>query len=300
MTKEEFLELQKHSQPIDIGKVCEYPVLKKVSYLMHAHDVSFDTIAVVAKELGVDNVKDENSMVSHDAYRRMKESLLENKQKKSLLSLKEKVFAYIEEQGEGFTFSTKDLLNFFTRAQSYRALSALVREGKIIKTIIRGIYYYPEKDRREGKSFFSGAKTAPGSSLANALARKYGWEIRMSSDTAEVWSAFTSFDTCDTYYYSTGPSKIYIEENDIKFVLIHVDNIEDVYMRRNQIALSLIPHNVVLSLILEFNIAYDDLVKVAKENDLYVFDDRWDIVDEKISKKLRELLEERYLFTQKN
>ena len=290
MTKEEFLELQKHAKPIDIGKVCEYPVFKKVSYLMRSHDVAFETIAALAKELGIDNVKDENSMISYDEYRRMKKSLLENKQKKSLLSLKEKVLAYIEEQGEGFTFSAKDLLNSFTRAQSYKALSALVKEGKIIKTLIRGIYYYPEKDRREGKSFFSGAKTVPGSSLANTLARQYGWEIHVSVDTAEVWSAFSSFDTCDTYYYSTGPSKVYILKDDTKLVLTQVDKIEDVRMKRNHKPSFLIPHNIALSLILEFNIAYDELVKVAKENDLYVFDDRWDVVDEEVIEKLRGLL----------
>jgi len=49
------LELQKDAKPIDLGKVCEYPTLKTVSYLMHIYDVSFDTIDALAKELGINN-----------------------------------------------------------------------------------------------------------------------------------------------------------------------------------------------------------------------------------------------------
>ncbi len=80
MTKEEFLELQKdygRGKRINIGIVCKLPVSKKISYLMRTYNVSFDTITVLAKELNIDLLKDENSMVSNEEYRKMKEILVE-------------------------------------------------------------------------------------------------------------------------------------------------------------------------------------------------------------------------------
>jgi hypothetical protein len=74
MTKEGFIELQKMGKPMRLDQL-GYPIKKPVSSLMRVHEVTFDTIAVLAKEHGIDNIKDENSMLPQHTYRKINELL---------------------------------------------------------------------------------------------------------------------------------------------------------------------------------------------------------------------------------
>ena len=71
MTKEEFLELQIGANPIDIGKVCEYPVTKKVSYLIQKYSISLETINTIATSLEIKNIKTEKSIISVSTYKKI-------------------------------------------------------------------------------------------------------------------------------------------------------------------------------------------------------------------------------------
>ena len=109
----------------------------------------------------------------------------------------------------GSVFVATDFADISDRAKIGVCLNRLEEEG-IIKRILRGVYYKPEYNK------FLGEYVAPNpDSVANAIARNYGWTIVSCGDTALNMLGLSTQVPAVWSYVSDGPYKEYSYDNTI-------------------------------------------------------------------------------------
>ncbi len=93
-------------------------------------------------------------------------------------SVKDKILARIYGRGRGSVISASDFLTEFKRDDIDKALSELCKAGTI-KRVMNGIYLYPE-----WSELLQQYLSPNPDKIAHALARKYGWHIQPTGNTA--------------------------------------------------------------------------------------------------------------------
>jgi Family of unknown function (DUF6088) len=115
----------------------------------------------------------------------------------------EQGFFFIAGHGRGWAFSSRDLMERFSRQQADNLLSDLTALGKI-RRVARGIYDYPKY------SEFLGKELSPDiDQVARAYARKFNWRIEISGDSALNYFGISTQVPGTYTYLSDGPSKSY-------------------------------------------------------------------------------------------
>ena len=118
-------------------------------------------------------------------------------------SIENKVINRIYGNGRGWSFSKKDFLDLADDGAIRLSLMRLTERGTI-RRVIRGIYDYPR--------FSELLQETMGSDLdqiAHALARKFGWRIQVSGNTALNLLGLSTQVPAQAVYLSDGPSKTY-------------------------------------------------------------------------------------------
>lgn len=129
-------------------------------------------------------------------------------------------FFFIAGHGRGWGFSSRDLMQKFTRQQADNLLSDLSAQGKI-RRIARGMYDYPKY------SEFLGKELSPDiDQVARAYARKFNWRIEISGDSALNYFGLSTQVPGTYIYLSDGASKSYdIMGTTLKFKKSQLKNI---------------------------------------------------------------------------
>lgn len=129
-------------------------------------------------------------------------------------------FFFIAGHGRGWSFSSRDLMQKFTRQQADNLLSDLSAQGKI-RRIVRGMYDYPKY------SEFLGKELSPDiDQVARAYARKFNWRIEISGDSALNYFGLSTQVPGTYIYLSDGASKSYdIMGTTLKFKKSQLKNI---------------------------------------------------------------------------
>ncbi|WP_325147995.1 DUF6088 family protein [Francisella hispaniensis] len=94
------------------------------------------------------------------------------------MKLYESMFYYIAGHGRGWSFSPRDLLHKYTRQEIDSTLIELVKKNKI-RRIARGLYDYPRYSELLKQNLSPDIEK-----VAQAIARKFNWDIEVSGDTA--------------------------------------------------------------------------------------------------------------------
>ena len=118
-------------------------------------------------------------------------------------SIENKIKYSIYGNGRGWTFSKKDFSDLGRHKTIDTILSRLCAEG-FIRRVIPGIYDYPkfgELLRRELSPDID--------QVARALARKFGWSIQVSGNTALNVLGLSTQVPAKYLYYSSGRSRTY-------------------------------------------------------------------------------------------
>jgi hypothetical protein len=122
---------------------------------------------------------------------------------KPMQSIDSKVVNRIYGKQRGWAFSKIDFADLGSDAAIRKALSRLEARGTI-RRVIRGVYDYPQ--------FSSLLKEPMGTNLnelANALARRSGWRIQASENTALNLLGLSTQVPAQSVYLSDGPTKTY-------------------------------------------------------------------------------------------
>lgn len=129
-------------------------------------------------------------------------------------------FFFIAGHGRGWSFSSRDLMQKFTRQQADNLLSDLSAQGKI-RRIACGMYDYPKY------SEFLGKELSPDiDQVARAYARKFNWRIEISGDSALNYFGLSTQVPGTYIYLSDGTSKSYdIMGTTLKFKKSQLKNI---------------------------------------------------------------------------
>jgi hypothetical protein len=118
-------------------------------------------------------------------------------------SLENTVISRIYGRGRGWAFSKKDFSTLGEGGSIDRALSRMAEKG-LIRRVIRGLYDYPAYSKLLKKDLSPDIDQ-----VAQALARKFGWQIQVSGNAAlNVMGLSTQVPT-QYLYLSDGPSKSY-------------------------------------------------------------------------------------------
>lgn len=118
-------------------------------------------------------------------------------------SIKQQILSRIQARGRGWAFTPNDFISDFKRWEIDNSFEDLTKENKIRK-IIRGLYDYPLYSEILNKA------VAPDmEQVANALARKFGWRIQPSGETALNYLGLSTQVMGHYVYLSDGPSKKY-------------------------------------------------------------------------------------------
>lgn len=118
-------------------------------------------------------------------------------------SIEYKTSARIYANHRGWSFSKIDFLDIGSDTDIRKALSKLASKGTI-RRVLRGIYDYPKISKL--------LNTEMGPDLdqvAQALARRSGWRIQPSENTALNLLGLSTQVPAQSIYLSDGPSKIY-------------------------------------------------------------------------------------------
>jgi len=118
-------------------------------------------------------------------------------------SIENKSSARIYGNQRGWAFSKIDFLDLGSDADIRKALSELAAKGTI-RRVLRGIYDYPRISK------LLDTKMGPDlDQLARALARRSGWRIQPSENTALNLLGLSTQVPALSVYLSDGPSKTY-------------------------------------------------------------------------------------------
>lgn len=118
-------------------------------------------------------------------------------------SIENKTSARIYGNQRGWAFSKTDFLDLGNDADIRKALSGLAARGTI-RRVLRGVYDYPRISK------LLDAEMGPDlDQVAQALARKSGWRIQPSENTALNFLGLSTQVPAQSVYLSDGPSKTY-------------------------------------------------------------------------------------------
>ena len=118
-------------------------------------------------------------------------------------SIENTTSARIYGKKRGWAFSKTDFLDLGSDADIRKALSQLAAKGTI-RRILRGVYDYPRISKLLNTEM--GPDLAQ---IASALARKSGWRIQPSENTALNLLGLSTQVPAQSIYLSDGPSKTY-------------------------------------------------------------------------------------------
>ena len=118
-------------------------------------------------------------------------------------SINNKVNFRIYGHGKGWSFSSNDFVEDFSRSQIDYALSELCREGKI-RRVCRGIYDYPKFSELLQQQL-----SPDFDQVAQAFARKFNWRIQPSGDAALNLLGLSTQVPGRLVYLSDGPNRQY-------------------------------------------------------------------------------------------
>lgn len=119
-------------------------------------------------------------------------------------STQDTVLSKIYGNGKGYAFSSMDFIRDFPRDNIDKALSELVKKGKI-RRVARGIYDYPKYSKLLLQNLSPDMEQ-----VAYAYARKFNWQIEVSGDTALNILGLSTQIVAKYIYLSNGPSKEYV------------------------------------------------------------------------------------------
>ena len=118
-------------------------------------------------------------------------------------SVRNKASARIYGNQRGWAFSKIDLLDLGSDADVRKALSELAAKGTI-RRVLRGVYDYPRISKLLDETMGPDLDQ-----LAHALARRSGWRIQPSENTALNILGLSTQVPAQSVYLSDGPSKMY-------------------------------------------------------------------------------------------
>lgn len=118
-------------------------------------------------------------------------------------SIDDKVVLRVYANHRGWVFSKNDFLDLGNDTAIRKALSRFEKKGTI-RRVLRGIYDYPRISNLLNE--FMGPKL---DELASAIARKSGWRIQPSENTALNLLGLSTQVPVQAVYLSDGPSKTY-------------------------------------------------------------------------------------------
>ena len=118
-------------------------------------------------------------------------------------SIDDRIISRIYGHQRGWIFSKNDFLDIAGDAAVRKALSRLEQKGTI-RRVLRGVYDYPRIS-----TLFNEAMGPDMDELASALARKSGWRIQPSKNTALNVLELSTQVPAQSVYLSDGPSKTY-------------------------------------------------------------------------------------------
>jgi hypothetical protein len=118
-------------------------------------------------------------------------------------TIKKSMLSRIYGRGRGWVFSKKDFNALGEVGSIDRALSRMAKKG-VVRRIMLGLYDYPAYSKLLKKDLSPDIDQ-----VAQALARKFGWQIQISGNAAlNVMGLSTQVPT-QYVYLSDGPSKTY-------------------------------------------------------------------------------------------
>jgi hypothetical protein len=118
-------------------------------------------------------------------------------------SIENKVSSRIYGNQRGWAFSKIDFIDLGSDADIRKALSELASKGTI-RRVLRGVYDYPRVSK------LLDTEMGPDiDQLASALARRSGWRIQPSENTALNLLGLSTQVPVQAVYLSDGPSKTY-------------------------------------------------------------------------------------------
>lgn len=122
-------------------------------------------------------------------------------------SIDNKIVSRIYGRKRGWSFSKNDFLDLGGNDAIRKALSRLEAKGTI-RRVLRGLYDYPKI------STLLNEQMGPDlDQIARALARKHGWRIQPSENTALNLLGLSTQVPAQAVYLSDGPSKSYEIDN---------------------------------------------------------------------------------------
>ena len=107
-------------------------------------------------------------------------------------------------KGHGWVFSDHDFRDTGSRGAVRLELFRLVKNNKI-RRVMRGIYDYPKFGKMLGQWVSPDLNQ-----IAQALARKFGWRIQPSGDTALNFLGLSTQVAGRAVYFSDGPDREYL------------------------------------------------------------------------------------------
>lgn len=128
---------------------------------------------------------------------------LQNYKSNIMQAIENKVINRIYGNGRGWAFSKKDFADLGSANAIDQALSRLYKTGRI-RRVMRGLYNYPKYSKLLEQELSPDIDQ-----LAQALARKFGWNIQASGNAAlNVLGLSTQVPT-KYLYHCDGKSKVY-------------------------------------------------------------------------------------------
>ncbi len=118
-------------------------------------------------------------------------------------SVENRIVSRIYGNGRGWSFSKKDFSDIADDGAIRLALMRLTQRGTI-RRVMLGIYDYPRFSE-----FLQETLGADFDQVAHALARKFGWRIQPSGNTALNLLGLSTQVPAQAVYLSDGPSKTY-------------------------------------------------------------------------------------------
>jgi hypothetical protein len=119
------------------------------------------------------------------------------------VTLENTIISRIYGRGRGWSFSKKDFSSIGEGGSIDRALSRMAERG-VIRRIMRGLYDYPAYSKLLQKDLSPDIDQA-----AQALARKFGWQIQISGNAALNVTGLSTQVPTQYLYLTDGPSKTY-------------------------------------------------------------------------------------------
>ncbi len=123
-----------------------------------------------------------------------------------------RILSKLYDRGRGWAFSKKDFAHFGNHKAIDKALSRLSGKG-LIRRVIHGIYDYPKYSKLLEQDMSPDIDQ-----IAHALARKFGWNIQISGNTAlYVLGLSTQVPTRYLYYCDNRDRTYKIGKIELKF-----------------------------------------------------------------------------------